>query len=113
MNILANIKLVLGIMGFHKQVHPGDKAKDIVHRLLYFAALLCTTVSFVWYILDEPEVIMEPMFGVVNAISITSIYIGFAIRCEQLLDLFDDIQMKIEEREFITFSFRANIASSG
>lgn len=100
MNILVNIKLILGIMGFHKHIQPGDKTKDTIHRLLYLTALLCTTVSFVWYILDDPDFYMEPMFGVVQAVSITLIYIGFGLRCKEILQLFDEIQSKVEEREF-------------
>lgn len=98
MDILIDIKWLLGIMGFHKHQQPGDKLKDFIHRFAYVAFLLFTNVTFFWYIFDEPETYMEPMFGVVQAFAITAIYLGFVLRCDRILELFDEIQAKVEER---------------
>lgn len=98
MNILVDIKWLLGIMGFHKNLRREDKLKDFIHRFVYVAALIFTNITFFWYILDEPETYMEPMFGVVQAFSITAIYLGFVLRCDRILELFEEIQAKVSER---------------
>lgn len=99
MEILVDIKWLLGIMGFHKNVRSADQRRDYIHRTIYSVGLVLTNISFIWFILDDPDVIMEPLFGIANAFSITAIYFGFVFQCDRILELFDELQLKVEERK--------------
>lgn len=99
MEFLVDIKWLLGVMGFHKNLSSEEQRRDYFHRTIYTIWLILANISFIWFLLDDPDVIMEPLFGVVNAFSITAIYLGFVSRCDRILELFDELQLKVEERK--------------
>lgn len=101
MHILVNLKSVLGIAGFHGRASPAARTRDLIYRTLYVIGYFCTTVSFVWYTVDHMDDFLETMFGVVNMSSIGLVYVALCIRCDEILDLIDHIQLKVEDREYL------------
>lgn len=104
MQILVNLKSALGIAGFHAHTSSAARIRDFIYRTLYVIGFLCTTISFVWYTVDHMDDLLEPMFGVVNMSSIGVVYVALCIRSDEILDLIDNIQSKVEERKHLLSS---------